>query len=83
MDPTIWTAALFEVVAVDVREVGPAPEANDETKRRIGREVHDKQLSDRGCAQDRNNAGQAFAQRLAAARAGAVVLDHDRNHRAD
>src|SRR5262249_55879660 len=42
------TAALFEVVAVDVREIGPAPEADDEAERRIGHEVHDKQPSDRG-----------------------------------
>jgi len=36
-----------------------------------------------GVRQDRNNAGQAFAQRLAAARGGSVVLDRDRNHQAD
>ena len=77
------TAALFEVVAVDVGEVGPAPEADDKAERRIGHKVHDKQPSDRGCAQDRNNAGQALAQRLAAPRKGAVALDHDRNQQAD
>ena len=77
------TAALFEVVAVDVREVGPAPEADDEAERRIGHQVHDKQPYDRGGAQDRNNAGQALAQRLAAPRGGGIVLDHKRNQQAD
>ena len=61
-------AAALEVVAVDMGEIRPAPEPDDQHVARIARELHQEDAAHRRRADHLPDAGDAFAQRLLARR---------------